>query len=454
MKITYGHAVRSLNPEVPVSLAGYFNKRMWTGVLDDLAVRALVLRHKGATAVLAQCDLVTITAELYDQVLAELIRNGLDAGRHNLILCATHTHTAPEVRPGKPGANPAYLPFAASQIAAAIGAACSMATDGILCMGLAHDHRFSFNRRYWMRDGRVKTNPGKLNPDILRPEGEVDFEIPLLAIKDAGGVVRVLLANIVNHSDCIGGSLVSADWPGFFIRALQDDFGAGALVLPLVGCAGNINHFDVSHGAPQTSYAEAERIGRGYAESVRQTLASLTPVTGAGLRVVSANVTSAPREISAEERQAAQAVLDRFPEIDVASGNAAEDLTSEDLARGTPYALKYFAWHLLKAAENDETPVFHLTGFSAGDIAIVSMPCEPFAEIGLILRKEIFAGKALCLVTEHGNGTGGRHYYGGYIPNMWNYGRGGYEDTPRSNPFAQATAPLLLAAWRELARRL
>ena len=65
MKIVFGMARKCINPEVPISLAGYFNRRMWDHVLDDIEVRALVLKdakghvaalkysetHKGAEAI-------------------------------------------------------------------------------------------------------------------------------------------------------------------------------------------------------------------------------------------------------------------------------------------------------------------------------------------------------------------------------------------------------------------
>ena len=61
-----------------------------------------------------------------------------------------------------------------------------------------------------MKDGTVLTNPGKLNPDIVRPEGVIDPEIPLMAVKQ-DGMMRLIVANISNHTDTIGGDLVSAD---------------------------------------------------------------------------------------------------------------------------------------------------------------------------------------------------------------------------------------------------
>lgn len=36
-----------------------------------------------------------------------------------------------------------------------------------------HEDSVSFNRRYVMKDGSVRTNPGPLNPDIARVPGPI-----------------------------------------------------------------------------------------------------------------------------------------------------------------------------------------------------------------------------------------------------------------------------------------
>lgn len=454
MKIQYGVGRRCVNPQVPVSLAGYFNKRMWDHVLDDLEVRALVIRSGKDLAAIIHFDLITVPTALYEMILQNMKELGIDSiTRENLLICATHTHTGPELRCNKPGANPEYPPFAAKMGAEALKDALAEFRDGELEGGLASEHRFIFNRRYWMKNGTVVTNPGKLNPDILRPEGDIDPEIPMLAIRSEGKL-RVLIANIVNHTDTIGGNGVSADWAGFFRRAMQTEMGEGSMAIALIGCAGNINHFDTRTDMNQTCYDEAKRVGAGYAEAVTKALGTLKPLAGEGIRTVSAAAESMPREISAEELAEAQAICDKYPEIDVEKMESTVDLTSEDLARGTPFALKYFASTLVKMANNKTPVVFQLTGFNFGGNAIlVSLPSEPFVEIGLEIRKGIFRGR-LCLVASHGNGTGGATYSGGYIPNPWNYGRGGYESTPRSNPFSMKTSDILLGAWRELAKKL
>ncbi len=446
-----GAGCRCLNPAMPISLAGYFNIRLWDHVRDDIEVRALALRSGNTWAAVVQFDLVTLTQPLADAVYAGLAGAGIrELTPDSMILTATHTHTAPEIRTGKPGGDDRYLPFAAGQAVAAIRDALAAMEPVEPLSGLTRDTRFLFNRRYWMNNGEVVTNPGKLNPDIDRPEGEIDPDIPLLAFRQ-GGRIKALVANIVNHGDTVGGTGVSADWHGFLRRRLEARLGAGSFVMPLVGASGNINHFDVRSAAPQTCYAEARRLGEGYAETIGKALGSLQPLADTTLFTRAVRVTASPRAISAAELAEARSVLERFKDVpDAASGGT---LTSEDLARGAPAALKYFAAHLADMAAFRDPIQFLLTSLFLGPVGIVTLPGEPFVEIGLDLRRRIFPDR-LMMVAELGNGTGHPRLGGGYIPNEWNYGRGGYETTPRSNPFAPETAGQLLAAWRGVADRI
>ena len=451
MKIRFGTGRRCINPELPISLAGYFNRRMWNAVADDIEVRAAVLRSGNGVAAIINFDLLCINYRLYNYVIDGIRQAGIsEVTPDNLLICAIHTHTAPDV--GNDPNSDAYCRFAAAKAVEALREASAMSVEGELLSGMAADIRFLFNRRYWMKDGKVVTNPGKLNPDILRPEGEIDPQIPMLAVRTEAGL-SLLISSIVNHTDTIGGCSVSADWCGFVRRTLEPEMAPGAMVMQLVGASGNINHFDVSTDMDQTCYAEPKRIGTGYAESIRKALADLTSVSGDGIRVTSAMVKTKPRELSDEEIAAARATVAKFADVDTSKVGSEVNMTSEDLAKGAPFALKYFAEKLLLLADGTPDPEFKLSCLRFGDSAVIaSLPSEPFVEIGLALRRSVFQDK-LCLVASHGNYNGGPGYGGGYIPNPWNYGRGGYETTPRSSGFSIHTAEKLLEAWQELAKK-
>ncbi len=444
----YGIGRRCINPEVPVSLAGYFNIRIWECVADDIEVRALVLRQGKTYSTIVQFDLVTVSPELLEAFYSEIA--GLKAiSAKNMIVTATHSHTAPIIAT-KPGSHPDYVPFAAKKAAEALREALGNMIPGELFSGITRDNRFSFNRRYWMKTGVVLTNPGKLNPDISRPEGEVDYEIPLIGIKSEGRL-KVLLANIVNHTDTIGNSKVSADWAGVFIRLLESKLGSKSMVMPLIGAAGNINHFDVGTDTDQTCYEEANRIGAGYAETVEKALPGLHPADNSRIFTKNCELICELREIRTDELAEAKLTLEKYKDVPDPGANG--NLTSEDFARKTPAALKYFAKALLVMADNRDPVKFNLVGIFMGDSCIVSLPGEPFVEIGLQIRKGIFP-QYNAMVVSHSNGTGNMKISSGYIPNSWNYGRGGYETAPRSNPFSVKTADMLLAAWRKMAGKI
>ncbi|OGV52751.1 MAG: hypothetical protein A2017_15040 [Lentisphaerae bacterium GWF2_44_16] len=444
-KFYYGTGRRNINPQIPISLAGYFNVRMWKKILDDIEVRALVLKQAGTYSAIIQFDLVTVSQELAEAFYKE-IADIKELSPRNMIVTATHSHTAPEVRVTRPGSHPDYIPFAVKKASEALREALNNMTQGELFTGITEDKRFCFNRRYWMKDGTVVTNPGKLNPDIDRTEGEADYEIPLIGIK-SNGKLKVLLANIVNHTDTIGGSNVSADWPGFLMRRLQANLGSGLMVMPLIGASGNINHFDVSTDMDQTCYKEAERVGLGYADTVEKAIGQLKPVGDFTLEVRQKSIACGPREIPDDELAEAKAILEKYKDIPPLGPGA--DLTSEDLAKKKPVVLKYFAQLVVDMSKETDPVKFNLVGIFMGKCRIVSLPCEPFVEIGLEIKKKIFP-EYNTMIVSHSNGTGNLKVGGGYIPNSRNYGRGGYETTPRSNRFSVKTADKLIEAWNLL----
>ena len=386
---------------------------------------------------------------LCDAILEKIQKAGLNQfNRKNITLCATHTHTGPEIRIGQ-GYNPDYVPFLVNQVSDALAEALQSLEEGQLFQGITSDHRFLFNRRYWMKNGTVMTNPGKFNPEILRPEGEIDPEIPILAVK-SNGKIKLLLTSIVNHADTVGGTGVSADWPGFYRRIIESELGKNSMVISFTGAEGNINHFDVNSADKQNSYQEAERLGKGYAETVLAALKTLITVEVETMKTVFGEAITPPREISEEEIEEAKQTIAKYPDADINAGT----LNSEDLAKGAPAVLKYFASALLEKAAQKEKMRLYLTGISFGSsFMLASLPSEPFTEIGLTLRKEIF-GDRTCMVTALANGTGTYTNHSGYIPNLWNYGRGGYEPAPRSNPYSMKTAGIVLKKWREIAEEL
>lgn len=430
--VGFGKAI--ISPPRGVDLAGYFTPRPNRGVLDELHARAWLIQSGHTVTGVVNFDLLCVTSELDERVRLSLQGDGFPSAE-NLILCATHTHTGPALGDsfGYEG-SPDVLDYIVKKSVMAVRSARENLYPAAVYAGSVRDNPFAFNRRYWMKDGSVATNPGKLNPEIVKPEGVVDREIGILAVRHEDEITG-LVVNIVNHTDTVGGDRVSADWPGFMEREIQARIGAQVPILTLIGASGDINHIDVGSGEPQTSYGESRRIGTGYAEIVLDALPALAEIDGAGVRVDTVGATLRKRSVSDRELAEAEALLGGGEEP------GRDPLTSFDLAKGSSAVRAMFARQLIRFAESEAGKAYEyrLTCIKfGGDLAIVSMPGEPFTEIGLKVKEG--SPFRTTFVVSHANGRCG------YVPLRECFPRGGYEVLPTvTGGVAEDTADVLVA---------
>jgi hypothetical protein len=431
-----GFGRRVINPKPGISLAGYFNPRPNTGVLDDLQVKALLIQRGGAAVGLISYDLVIVPLLLVSKVRAELKRDGHPFAE-TIPLCATHTHTGPDVGEifDLAPRSEAYLDFVAEQTAAAVKEALADLAPAEFAAGSVEDNPFAFNRRYWMTDGKVVTNPGKMNPNVVKPEGPVDRRVGVLEVRRNGRTAG-LVVNLCNHTDTTGGAMVSADWPGHMERAVQEHVGSKVPVLTLISPAGNINHVNVNDlNQPVYGYAESRELGRGYARIVCRLLGALQPARCERPTLSVKPVTIGKRTFPAEQLHAARALMQE------AEQSASGDLTAEDLARGDKTVARFFAQQLLAYVEQmpQAGRRFDCAALKLSkDLAMVFLPGESFTEIGMAIRKA--SPYPLTFVASLSNGECG------YVALKECFSRGGYEVLPvvGGGP-PEDTADLLIA---------
>ena len=437
-----GISKQIITPERGVSLAGYFNPRPNTGVLDDIHVKAVLFKKDDVVTGLVSFELIYTTLRLVDEVTAGLKAKGYDFA-DNLIMAATHTHTGPDLRSEKGGLSDEQFESMVNKAVCAIEEAYVNMRESSLEAAKTNNNPCAFNRRYWMKDGTVQTNPGKLNPNIDRPEGPVDDEFSMLAIKQDGRIVG-LITNLCNHNDTVGGDLVSAEWPGRMERKIQAEMKYDVPVIQFNGCSGNINHFDVSTDMDQTSYAEACRIGEIYGQIACDLLDKLEPVEVDGITADSMDF-EIPYQVISEERVAeARATIQRIGNV-----SSDEDLTSEGIAAGSGAVAKMFAEQLLDFKEkcSGKSRTFKLMNIKLGkDLMFISAPGEIFTEAGLDIKSKSPA--KFNFVVAYAMGSCG------YMCMPECYSRGGYEILPvvDGGP-REDTIVRLMEAWGELIKK-
>ena len=412
METLLGSIKFDITPTYPVSLLGYFNDRVSTGVADPLFCRLLAIENDGTRLLIVQIDNCLIPTEDAEDLRKEIsLQTPYEPSE--VLICATHTHTAPALI-GFYGAKreDSYRKELYDRIVDSVKAIkpitpCKVKTTRFRAEGLSH------NRRWYMRDGRVVTNPPKGSKNRVKPEGTVDEEAVLIGFFNEKDDPMALLVNISNHTDSVGGTEISADWPGFMERHVEEELGIPVNTVTLIAPQGNINHYDFDSLRNQTSHEEAQRIGRAYADLLLSMLSQCRAMDTGKLDSALSYVDIAPREISTSELQRACEIIGT-PE----SADKSGDLKAEDLA--TPAVLRIFATQLL--AFHNAMPRSYsvpLQVLRMGDIYLCGIPGEPFVEIGLELKKS--AERETVVPVSLAGG------YFGYIPLETSFDHGGYE---------------------------
>ena len=444
--IKFGYAQENITPKRGIPLCGYFEPRPNVGAHDALMVKAAVFECNGVKGGILSYDLCLVPRSVVKFFIEELKNAGIDFA-DNLLFSATHTHTGPYMGMdfSVDYIDEAYIRNMAAQTVNAVKNALESLYEAEIFAGKAENHSLAFNRRFWMKDGSVLTNPGKLNPEIVGPESVIDPEIPFFIVKQ-DGMDRLIVANISNHTDTIGDEMVSADWPGRMERAIQDHYGYDIPVMTLIGCQGNINHFNVENDFDQTNYAEACRIGKGYAASIISMLYAVKKVDADTLQIDSEEFEAPYVQISDEDYAAAKKITEELKDVRP-SGD--KDLTSEGIAAGSLYTKKVFAQRIVDCRENPitEKRIETMKAFKIGkEICIQTIPAEAFVELGLAIKE-----KSPYKFTMVSGLTMGYIGYTG-LPECYERG-GGYETRPGRTAPAHDLAPKIIDLGIELVNR-
>ncbi|HUP79548.1 MAG TPA: neutral/alkaline non-lysosomal ceramidase N-terminal domain-containing protein, partial [Pirellula sp.] len=93
-----GAAKADITPDVPVRLSGYGSRTQSTAEIDDrLFARAMTLKYaEQPPLVIVSLDAIGLSASLTDQIHTQL-RSRFSLERKQVVLCTSHSHTAPQL---------------------------------------------------------------------------------------------------------------------------------------------------------------------------------------------------------------------------------------------------------------------------------------------------------------------------------------------------------------------
>ena len=426
-----GAAKTGMTPPKGSIIGDSYGIRVSEGVHDELYIKTLVFEQAGQRVAFITLDVISLPHLLVMKSRA-LIHKQTGIAVKNIILNATHLHAGPQMNPlfwdvvggSAKLKSQEYTHKMPELILESVESAISKIQPVHVSIGNVQETSISFNRRFLMKDGTFKTNPGKLNPNIVRPAGPIDPSLSMVYFESLDKKPVAILVNFALHVAVVGGNNFSSDFPGVMSNLIGKAKGEEVVTVFTNGTSGNINHIDVSNSNQLSGFDESQRIGTILADRVLNSLNSLRPIA----------ITSLKATIQAVN-------LPVFKVVEKLEMIWAKDVISKfGKPKGSGFADVVSAWRILDLVKyqgglytrhNSTTTVPLTVDGSAlesevsviafGDqMALVGFPGDAFVELGLGIK--LNSPFPFTIVSEQsGNGTIS------YMPNKKAFPEGQYE---------------------------
>jgi len=423
----------NITPSMGTPIGGYYVVRLAEKVLDELECSAIAFAQGDKKALLISADISGLFYQ-FAEPLCQKISMATGVPADSIFITCTHTHTGPEANINRrivPEKQEEYLHFFETRAVDACLFALQDLKPAKMGWGVGQAPGIAFVRRYLMKDGSTRTNPGINNPDVVAPIGDVDERVGVLRFDREGGET-IVIANIGIHPDTVGGCVISGDWPGFTRRFVEKTIENTRCVL-LNGAQGDVNHVNTSPAPGQNNdltmdfddcmrgYGHARHMGMTVAGAVMQVFSKVAYIPADELHTMKRMLVHPSNMPTKDELPEAHRINDLHK-----AGKDAE-LPWEGMLLTTMVAE---AERMVDLENGPEKFDLCMGALTIGNVALVGIPGEPFTAIGRAIKNA--PGWDLVMPLCCCNG------YEGYFPTMDAYLEGGYE--ARSSIFKAGVA--------------
>lgn len=406
-----GFARLDVTPPLHTWLAGYFFDRFATGVLDPLYVNAVAVSNDETKAVIITVDSEAVCMDSAN-ILRQQISEKCNIPTENIIISGLHQHTAPmltvkgyrkEIHEDKEYNNVLYR-----KIVDAAEMAVNDMSDAVLSFGAEEtSEKLAFIRRYYMKDGSIRTNPGGEYKNVVRPYRDADNTVRLCKFKREGKK-DIAFVNFSTHPDVIHGDKFSADWPGFVRTYVEQDLGVHCITT--VGAQGDSNHADFTLPQHKDGYEHSKHMGRIITDAVVKMWNNTKEVKGDKIEGNYEVIFNKTRTDGIDDYEEAKAFMEYSEKNNLLGGEYITQLTNA------------------RRIMNLRTmPIFRqvpVTVIKIGEVGIVGFGGEPFTEYADKVRE----GAEDKFVISMCQGNGGE----GYLTTLEAHQEGGYEASATS----------------------
>ena len=275
-KYLAGYDRQVVTPDEPIPLSGYSNEaaRYMKEITEDICITCIAITDdQDSTVMLVGMDFMRVNDHIGEPG-RELISRVTGIAEERIIMCATHTHSAPGLdKPDWPEVQRYRQKVFEKMELAAVNAMADR-KPAALFVGSVETEGLNFVKHYYGLSKSKKSICvigdcfGDANDtDILRHTTQVDPTLHVLQFKRQGGK-EIVLINFRAHPHFTGGYekfALSSDYPGAFRMALETMRDCHAAFFQ--GACGNVNeksriggerkfHTCRSHGLALAAYTE------------------------------------------------------------------------------------------------------------------------------------------------------------------------------------------------------
>jgi len=425
-----GFARLDITPSLGAPLAGASKVRYADGIADPLELNCVAFSDGENKAVLITADFLYVMENAATEI-RNLIAKKCDIPAECVFMQGLHQHTSLRIgcKPqlGNNGySDKTYLEMLYRKY-------CDVATlalkdlkrSTLLQAEEETSQPISFIRRYRMKNGTCKTNPTKGNPDIVAPIGTADNTVRLLRFVREDGP-DIAIVNFSTHPDVVGGTEISADWPGFVRRYTERELPDTKCIL-VNGAQGDTNHLNPNILEREGGIEHAAKMGRVITDTVKNLWDKAQPMETGKIHC-KIEMKYIPTNTNGIEH------LEEYSEWQ----KGISDGTRE---RPRDFAFACDIWRVSQLSRETLFQKVPVALFAFGKVAFIGFGGEPFTEYATKARE---AGDDLYVITACLT-DGGQ----GYLPSKEAYEEGGYEtsnsrfDSSVSQILQQSAADLL-----------
>jgi neutral ceramidase len=360
------------------------------GVHDRLFARALMLDAGGYQALLISCDLLALDGAYVSSVRSAI---ALETGipEQNILILCTHTHSGPATifLHNCGDVDPTYLTNLRQRLVDVAKESLSKLRVASMGVGCGKVDQGVHNRR----------EPGAL----------IDPEVGVIGFQDANERLLAILVNYACHPVCLDHTnrLISADYPGYLARSLQEQ--TGAVVIFCNGATGDINPVHMG------GFPYAEDLGCSLAEETMRVLGAMEFHIPERLQVV-VETLALPLDVPPTEEELNQKIAKCRQQLSM------PDMVGEEVNARVCQAMLSWAEDILSRSIQGSLPTLvpvEMQAILLGEVVLMGIPGEIFCELGKEIKNS--ASPRPCLVLGYSNNDIG------YIPTRQAYALGGYE---------------------------